>query len=423
MRRPEREETRSELTPEDFYLSASITAIHHGLTSLNLPVRVHHPVPGPMEDATPVRVRGKKRNRDLVQAHQANITEASAKRARTLANSLSSLKTQYQAATPTLQGMPTEILEMIFLASMNVALPRALPDIGRKLSSRYVTMEYAMRTFYYAQHPISPEEMVDPPPGPQSEALACRFFTFSFFCDYWQRAVETDFQIHDWTDLEGPNRVHHGPQVLKEMKVGFLQQALYLGFAKDVLIPEKLLHGPWTEDKAKLLYALTCIEGKVDLVHTMAGETMKEGLFEAVADGNERAVACLAALLGVHRRLTTQMLRYAVIECGCRFNIVRHLLFNAQILYDTTARDQLDLHDPVLWQWADDRGEGNSGLLKDLLKDAEACRLKFEMDEHEVHIPYCGFPSFFADSNIDLESKRRVYENYGRPVHLKLSYD
>lgn len=118
----------------------------------------------------------------------------------------------------------------------------------------------------------------------------------------------------------------------------------YLGFAEGFYIPEKLLHGPWTTDKASLLYVLVSMSGEIDWEGSMSGEIAKAGLIQAIRENQERAVAALAVILGIAQMISTSIIRQAVVECGCNLNIVRQLLFNAQILHQDLPKENLDFY-------------------------------------------------------------------------------
>ena len=63
-------------------------------------------------------------------------------------------------------------------------------------------------------------------------------------------------------------------------------------------IPEKLLHGPWTEEKCEFLEIVTRGSATVDWVGTTDGETAKEGLLQAIEEQNPRAVDALITRIG-----------------------------------------------------------------------------------------------------------------------------
>ena len=60
-------------------------------------------------------------------------------------------------------------------------------------------------------------------------------------------------------------------------------------------IPEKLLHGPWTDEKCELLELVTRGNATVDWVGTTSGEIAERGFLEALRERNARAVKALLA--------------------------------------------------------------------------------------------------------------------------------
>jgi hypothetical protein len=327
---------------------------------------------------------------------------------------------------PTLQGLPQEILEIIFLYSMNISLPRASHDLGSKLSSKSICLEFCMSTLFRTVDHKAPirTRSVTSDPVIQSELLTCRFFTYQFFLLYVQKAHDALVTLRGkaWanTGVNVPDASYFdGLLPFRFVKI------TYLGFAEGFQIPEKLLHGSWNEGKSSLLYVLVSLGGEIDWAGSMAGETAKEGIRDAVRQGTERAVAALAVLLGISGAITTGLLRYAVVDCGCNENIIRHLLFNAQILYDDTPRSSIDFHDSVLWQWADseDAASGKGKMLKDMLKSAEQFSLQFYKEGETdwksiVPFPYSGekFDARAAFGNRVREMLARLYRNYGRRI-------
>jgi large subunit ribosomal protein L14e len=259
----------------------------------------------------------------------------------------------------------------------------------------------------------------------QSQLLECKFFTWPFFLSYVAKAHDALIQLRGraWKDagvaVPGTNYFDG----LWPFKFTTIK---YLSFAEGFRIPEKLLHGPWTEDKAALLYVLVSLSGEIDWHGSLAGETAKEGLKDAVMEKNERVVAALSVLLGVSANITTDMLQHAVIEGGCDLNIIRHLLFNAQILYADTPKEILDFHDAALWAWADSvegTKAGKGELLKDMLKRAEKFDLEFYNEgeanwQKIVPFPYSGekYDSRAGFDIIGRELLSRLYRNHGRRI-------
>ncbi|KAF2741199.1 hypothetical protein EJ04DRAFT_117122 [Polyplosphaeria fusca] len=384
------------------------------------------PAPPLKMDLTPMRIRGKKRKPGAIVQPQSSALSSTSlvKRQRTSISRQGKLKKQAIAAMPTLQGLPQELLEMVFLYSMNINLPRASPDLGRKLSSTAICIEFVMRSFFHTvDHKANITSRTDTSdPKLQSELLACKFFTWSFFLNYVNKA-------HDaLVKLRGKIKANEG--VLDQDAGAFeglwpfkFMKIRYLSFAEGFLIPEKLLHGFQTDDKVNLLYVLVSFGGEIDWQGSMAGENAIQGLKQAVLDGNERAVAALSVLVGTAKRLSTDTIRHAVVQGGCDVKTLRHLLFNAQILYSNTPREILNFHDPQVWQWAQHNGEKGK-LLTGLLKKAENFSLEFYMLPGEtdwakiVPFPYSG-PKFDAWASFDSvmrEILTRLYSNHGRRI-------
>jgi hypothetical protein len=372
-------------------------------------------------DLIPVRIRGRKRK------HPTSILAAKVQTSSQSSEPKSQRKSkkgkQIAPAMPTLQGLPQELLEIIFLYSMNIALPRASSTLGRKLSSHAITMEFTMRSFFHTvDHRTNHRNRVKTSdPKVQSDLLACHFFTWDFFLKYVDRAhgamVKLRGKAWEKTGVEVPGvKEFDGLWPFQFTKIP------YLSFADGFHVPEKLLHGPWTKDKASLLYVLVSLNGEIDWEGTLSGEVAKSGIIEAIKEGNEHAVAALAVLLGVPKAITTDMLRCAVIECGCNINILRHLLFNAQILARDAWKDTLNFHDPKLWAWAEANGEKGE-VLKDMLRKADAFDLEFYFEKDAdwtkiVPFPYGGskFDTRTALHVLVRELLMNLYRNYGRKI-------
>jgi large subunit ribosomal protein L14e len=285
-------------------------------------------------------------------------------------------------------------------------------------------MEFTMRSFFHTvDHKTNHRDRVKTSdPGLQSELLVCRFFTWDFFRKYVERAHDAMIKLRGkaWekTGVEVPGiREFDGLWPFQFTKI------TYLSFAEGFHIPEKLLHGPWSKDKASLLYVLVSLNGEIDWAGSLSGETAKSGIQQAIREGNEHAVAALAVLLGVRKAITTEMLRHAVVDCGCNTNILRHLLFNAQILARGTRRDLLDFHDPRLWSWAEFHGEQGE-VLKHMLRKADVFDLEFYFEEDAdwrkiISFPYGGskFDTRTAfDNPMVKELLVNLYRNYGRKI-------
>jgi hypothetical protein len=375
---------------------------------------------------TPIKIRGKKRKHTPIPVLALSSTLPAAEASQTKnhhAKKRKRLPKRTIAAMPTLLGLPQELLELIFLDSMNISLPRASPLLGRKLSSRAVTMEYTMRTFFHTvDHKTNyRDRKKTSDPILQSQLLANRFFTWDFFLKYVDRSHDAMVSLRGkaWekTGVEVPGvRQFDGLWPFKFTTIP------YLAFAEGFQVPEKLLHGPWDESKVNLLYVLVSLNGEIDWEGSTAGETAKQGIMEAIADGNERAVAALSTLLGVPKQIDTGLLRYAVLDCGCNINVMRHLLFNAQILAQNLSKEVLDFLDTRLWAWADVNGE-KGDVLKHMLRKANAFDLEFYFEDDSdwtkiVPFPYGGskFDARTTFDDVVRELLMNLYWSYGRKI-------
>ncbi|KAF1916902.1 ribosomal protein L14-domain-containing protein [Ampelomyces quisqualis] len=359
-------------------------------------------------DLTPVKIRGRKRRHpaSVLTEKIQSVSQVFTPEANTSCQKKYKKRKDTVPAMPTLQGLPQELLEIIFLDSMNIALPQSSPALGRRLSSHAITMDFTMRSFFHTvDHKTNHRDRVKTSdPTLQSELLACRFFTWDFFRKYVERAHDAMIKLRGkaWekTGVEVP-----GVREFDGLWPFRFTNITYLSFAEGFHIPEKLLHGPWTKDKASLLYVLVSLNGEIDWSGSLSGETAKSGIRQAIKESNEHAVAALAVLLGVPKAITTDMLRCAVIDYGCSINILRHLLFNAQVLAWDTSRDLLDFHDPGLWAWAESHSE-KGAILKNMLRKADAFDLEFFFESEDTWREIVPFP--YGGSKFDA---RTAFDN------------
>ena len=231
-----------------------------------------------------------------------------------------------RASMARLGDLPLELLEKIFLLSMEPALTQSAPAVGRALSSRATCLRFCMRAFFDAAAAAAL----------QSAVLASRFFTWPFFLAYVARAHATHFcaRGRGWasTGLRVPDAgCFHG------LLPHRFTQVAYLGLAEGFRVPAKLVRRRFTPDKTALLYVLVAFGGELD---AEAGEVAQSGLLDAVDEDNESAVAALSVLLGTSAKIPGRVLAFAVSR-GCNLNIVRHILFNAQITDTPLSRSPL----------------------------------------------------------------------------------
>jgi len=232
---------------------------------------------------------------------------------------------------------------------MNVSLPQSSAHLARKLSSEHVFLDFSLKALWREEAQDTSPENDEAYAQLQSQLLRCRFFTWQFYKGYVQKLNKLRPDIHgNNIDLDNPPysfgpyfRCSKGPA--------------YLSLARGCHIPEKLLKGSWTPDKTSFLECVIWLGATIDWTGSSAGEIATQGLYDAIREGDLNAVAALTCPRCDPVRLTTEMLRFAVSDCGCDEEIV-NLLLSPPLGIDV----DVDFHDPELWAWAGrEEGKGN----------------------------------------------------------------
>lgn len=138
-------------------------------------------------------------------------------------------------------------------------------------------------------------------------------------------------------------------------------------------IPNKLLHGPWIDEKCEFLEIAIRGGASVDWISSTSGEVANDGLLQAIEERNARAVRALLPRLhppdsfpiytpggttigvcfdyrevparrGVGVIATTEHLRKAVVEGSCQEDVIEALL--------QAPSSTIDTYDAVINQWA-----------------------------------------------------------------------
>jgi len=130
-------------------------------------------------------------------------------------------------------------------------------------------------------------------------------------------------------------------------------------------IPEKLLRGPWTNEKCDFLGLLIRGNAEVDRVNSTSGEVAEQGLWEAIEEHNARAVKALVARVDpYHAPWDIAFAPYGVdssyredpickgvgivprqehlrrtLEDGCTWEVLAALLEAAKVDFDITTPD------------------------------------------------------------------------------------
>ncbi|KAL8817346.1 MAG: hypothetical protein Q9191_008163 [Dirinaria sp. TL-2023a] len=284
-------------------------------------------------------------------------------------------------ALSALESLPVEVLEPIFLQSLNLSMPRASNVLGRKLASRHVKSNLFMTVFPSKHHEMRNEPYLleilgsEPAIGRlQSQMLALKWMTSDFLQsmleEYTARTIVHFFNQHElgWVDLERPLQVDeaHLPRQFdvstasKEVTVepvrsfykkhysrviiyGPMEQqwswmnesgskkvtmginfrdghfsitvsdtsenetSIILRHESSALychsgcrIPQKLLHGPWSDAKCEHLERIFSAGAKIDFTGATTDEEVAAGgLREAMTQNHVRAMHALIGRAGI----------------------------------------------------------------------------------------------------------------------------
>lgn len=345
---------------------------------------------------TPIKVRGKKQAKfkcpvdALLNPYSkgkrplspASAIPIPAKRSCQAAGHLNS-KAETVKHAPSLESLPTELLEKVFFFCLNVSLPQASLVIGHKLASHHVKSQLTLRVLSSPSSTDYPCDLaaVFPTLREQAEAqsaiLRLKWMTLPFLrglipeyivktlarelgaqklrwmgngplvsatSEPWIRQYLNDnayrldeipmqglpaFWEINWAiphhdspadtasgrlSIDGDSRAINVGIGLRDglVALGVLRaEALQYNDLEEGLvsvnrwrilcgvegcrIPEKLLHGPWTEEKCEFLEIAIRGNCSVDWVGTLSGEIAKEGLLQALEEQNARAVQALVA--------------------------------------------------------------------------------------------------------------------------------
>jgi hypothetical protein len=261
-----------------------------------------------------------------------DVVAAESKRVKRIHRSLKHLKSRRKMSM--LERLPTELLERVFLFSMNLDLPRTSPILAGKLSSDYVYTRTVMNAFdsvwspqyewlKYGNDEEGPK-FDDMDANLQSAILRCRWASLGIM----RRAEETwllntamgreppieipddvmeamdirqqlfrhratdDLFESDYTEFRIYTETYDWQQGLPEWR----WKTPYFKFHPKLQIPNELLHGPWDEERLKWLFYFARAGINLDWVDSTSGEEALSGLYEAVRTGNLYALSLLLSL-------------------------------------------------------------------------------------------------------------------------------
>ncbi|KAK4952932.1 hypothetical protein LTR10_008635 [Elasticomyces elasticus] len=253
-----------------------------------------------------------------------------------------------------LEQLPVEIIQDIYHYSTNLDLPLASATLQAQLSSPHM---YSRLTTHVLQDVLGyePEQTAsDTDLAVSARLFGCRFMTWAFFSG--------------WLDDRLPVDAVRLPADYRDAWNG-------LKPARNLLPPQRLLHGPWTAATTALLSVLSPADSThsldLPLVNPLLGEVASEGALQAIAEGSYEA---LELLLSMGVRPTTEMFRQVVIDNGCDRKVLDTL--HAAVTRRSGTRLGVDPLDPTIWQWAeraqhgmDDSGDYVINTMRQLARD------------------------------------------------------
>lgn len=265
-----------------------------------------------------------------------------------------SLSTRHRGQAP-LERLPIELLDEIFLQCLNLNLPRASFTIGQKLATKHVLTQLVLKTCSAGSTLEYPGDSVTLFPTAsehakfQSAVLRFRWMTLDFLrqCvpEYFVKTLvrelgarqlrwlgsgcivtkktaplirqyfydrmhvsdrqQDDYWEETWEELEPARLVKLAfwPEdggVILQIEYAERQRGArshwnwsVLSCMGGCLIPEKLLHGPWTDGKVDFLRIVIQANASIDWLGTVTGEVAEQGLVDAIREGNVKAVSTL----------------------------------------------------------------------------------------------------------------------------------
>ncbi|OJD35233.1 uncharacterized protein BKCO1_18000148 [Diplodia corticola] len=284
-------------------------------------------------------------------------------------------RSSYWRKLSPLERLPAEVLQQIFLESMNMSLPIASIELLHKLNSDHIKLEFSLRALYWPDD----EERTESAdlPEMQGKLLSLRFFDWDFYKQYAAKACEK-FGAWPWLQEQEPEatleelvRRDSDFDVLDRFNLGCeLAEEIppFLKLHEKTPLPAKLLKGPWDYEKHLMLRFLFIQNLGIDHDSSTSSETLIEGLMGVARDKESENVEIAKWLICIAIASDTQipqsLLRRAVIDGGCNEDLVESML-------TWSLRSEIEYFDPMLWNWAERARDKKKGRwLMDQLRAA-----------------------------------------------------
>jgi hypothetical protein len=292
-----------------------------------------------------------------------------------------------------LEQLPLELLEKIFLDSLNPTLPLCSRHLQNQLSRDLLKCEITMNILCRHRHELDDAE--------RGRLLACRFFTWPFIVRYTQWAHKQGIAIegldvyHSLSGSQGGGlKMYEGrlDQHLESLRddqgcIPFNHRIVFqeefppiettfphLAGLKKIAIPEKILHGPWNDDAIRVLRLMILSWCTLDWLGTSTGEVAIQGAFDAIRNGENEILTYFFHTSTVNVPPTTEMLRTAIVDADCDLGTVYQILSGSSDIGADLNYRPLDVMDNDIWQWIGDakrKGDDRAERLMKMLREKE----------------------------------------------------
>ncbi|KAI9838871.1 MAG: hypothetical protein M1819_004078 [Sarea resinae] len=346
---------------------------------------------------TPIRVRGKRKRKDdripqspsqSSHSEERSLTvslppSTKTSRSNTPSSSTTTRTSRSQSSAPKrrrrqprlslLEQLPTELLHDIFFHALNLDLPLASPHLASRLSSEHLYIKLLLFAFPGRLEDVDWDlDEIYLRTDLQTRILQCKWMTRDLLrkCGQLYEERVARAQGRTTTGVYYDSGCYYDPGYYFDPEpelpywpvchVPVNDEEYYIRCC----VPEKLLHGPWTDDKVTFLSILVQGGATVDLENTTASEVMLEGLEDAIREGRADTVGDLILLDDFDFASAPSLMRLAVLEAGCDRRIVQMLIYH--------FRSTIDAGDSMLWAWAAKNEDGSQNIgtwLREKLKE------------------------------------------------------
>lgn len=245
-----------------------------------------------------------------------------------------------------IECLPVELLQPIFLASeYNLGLLQASDRVAAKLSSDYV---YYPTTTYWLNDVVNRRDVRS---AAQTYIFACKWMTWSLFKSWATKTYEQNGCLCGLTAEQGCFDPQWPPNFENATEMVLSRSHLpRIAFVKG-RVPQKLLRGPWTQDKTEFLrFLLWLTSMTVDWNDSETRQVAIAGRLQAMREKNLDAVELFNHNRRLGRAADVPLVRFAVMEAGCN----RSIVYDTMIMASTWGKN-LSFDCEELDRWCEER--------------------------------------------------------------------